>query len=239
MNRISLKSFVTIISSGRPENVSNMRKKVGPATWIVGKGEEQAYRDAGAIKVIEGGGLTESRNLALKLAFANNLNCIQLDDDLEKIEFVISKEETKEVNFSQAVKYMLRELDNSDYKLAGVATTTNLYFFHKAFHYDAFIIGCFLLIKKCPLLFDEGLTLKEDYDYTLQHCEIYGGVLRCNRIMPHFKHYTNKGGVVEYRNPKTEQKNIKRLKQKWPKFVKDNSKRENEILIRWKKDEKD
>ena len=239
MNRISLRSFVTIISTGRSENVENMRKTVGPATWIVGKGETEAYKNEGAVKVIEGGGLTESRNLALKLAFANNLNCIQLDDDLEKIDFVISKEETREVNFIQAAKYMLRELDNSDYKLAGVSTTTNLYFFHKAFHYDAFIIGCFLLIKKCPLLFDEGLTLKEDYDYTLQHCEKYGGALRCNRIMPHFKHYTNKGGVVEYRNPETEQKNIKRLKRKWPNFVKDNSKRENEILIRWKKDEKD
>ena len=56
--------------------------------------------------------------------------------------------------------------------------------------------------------------------------------------MPHFKHYTNKGGVVEYRNPETEQKNIRRLKKKWPNFVKDNSKRDNEILIRWKKDEK-
>ena len=115
MNRISLKSFVTIISSGRPENVLNMRKTVGPATWIVGEGETEAYKNEGAIKVIEGGGLTQSRNLALKLAFANNLNSIQLSDDLAKIEFVLSKEETKEVNFSQAVKYMLRELDNSDY----------------------------------------------------------------------------------------------------------------------------
>lgn len=239
MNRISLKSFVTIISSGRPENVSNMRKKVGPATWIVGKGEEQSYKDAGALKVIEGGGLTESRNLALKLAFKNNLNCIQLDDDLENIDFVISKKETREVNFVQAAKYMVKELDKSDYRLAGVSTTTNLYFFHKAFHYNAFIIGCFLVVKKNPLMFDEKLNLKEDYDYTLQHCEKYGGALRCNRIMPHFKHYTNKGGVVEYRNPETEQKNIRRLKRKWPNFVKDNSKRENEILIRWKKDEKD
>ena len=237
MNRPALKSFVTIISSGRPENVNNMRNKVGPATWIVGKGEAEAYRDAGALKVVEGGNLTQSRNLALKLAFTNNLNCIQLDDDLEKIEFVLSKKEKKEVNFTQTAKYMLRELDNSDYKLAGVATTTNLYFFHKAFHYDAFIIGCFLIVKPNKLLFDENLNLKEDYDYTLQHCEEYGGALRCNRIMPHFKHYTNKGGVVEYRNPETEQKNIRRLKKKWPKFVKDNSKRDNEILIRWKKNE--
>ena len=49
---------------------------------MVGKGEAEAYRRAGAAAVEEGGGLCASRNLALRLARAAGRHCVQVSDDI-------------------------------------------------------------------------------------------------------------------------------------------------------------
>jgi len=58
-----------------------------------------------------------------------------------------------------------------------------------------------------------------------------GGCLRYGKYLTSFKHYTNKGGVVGYRDTELEQKTIQYLIDKWGECIKLNSKRENEILL--------
>ena len=53
-------------------------------TWVVATGEKEAYESAGAKHVIEGGGLMESRNLALDIAFDKGKACVQMPDDITK-----------------------------------------------------------------------------------------------------------------------------------------------------------
>ena len=94
-----------------------------------------------------------------------------------------------------------------------------------------------IFVKPNELKFDEKLTLKEDYDYTLQHIERYGICMRYQKYLFSFSHYSNEGGAVEYRNDTEEQYNIVYLMKKWGKSVKLNKKRKNEILIKYKNEE--
>jgi len=87
-----------------------------------------------------------------------------------------------------------------------------------------------MFIKPNPLRFDEQLTLKEDYDYTLQHIK-HIGTIRYQKYLFTFEHYSNKGGAVEIRNSNEEQRNIKILFAKWGNKIRLNQKRNNEILI--------
>jgi len=61
----------SIISKGRPKNVqANLALFKGTGvvpTFIIGKGETEAYKKNGATKCIEGGGLCASRNAAIEL----------------------------------------------------------------------------------------------------------------------------------------------------------------------------
>ena len=55
--------------------------------WVVGAGEEQQYRSAGASVVHEGGKLCPSRNTALSLAQTAGKICVQCSDDISTCVF--------------------------------------------------------------------------------------------------------------------------------------------------------
>ena len=114
--------------------------------------------------------------------------------------------------------------------LLGIPPTDNYFFANKIVSTNTFCIGDMLFIKPNELRFDEQLTLKEDYDYTLQHKE-RGDVIRYQKYLFTFEHYSNKGGAVDVRDDEEEQKNIQILKSKWGDKIKLNPKRKNEILI--------
>ena len=88
-----------------------------------------------------------------------------------------------------------------------------------------------IFVKPCDVFFDEKLSLKEDYDYTLQHLQKYGNCFRYQKYLFTFDHYTNKGGAVDYRTNDEEQKTIRYLMSKWGDKIRLNTKRKNEILI--------
>lgn len=229
---------IFIISHKRPDNVQKMQALVGPATWVVAESDVEAYKAAGAANVIVGGKLTPSRNKALQEAFKLGFPCLQLSDDLKKLKQVLFKEDKKEtvpLTFEQFVKTMLNRLSKSPYKLAGIAPTFNAFFSNDEVKTKHFVIGDFILVKPSPLRFDEELTLKEDYDFTLQHISTYGGVVRCDDLLAEFQHYSNPGGAVDHRSNETEQRNIAYLKAKWGDAIRDNARRPNEILLNTRK----
>ena len=219
-------AWVSIISHKRSSNVSKMSQKIGNATWYVGEGEGERYKWAGAEFVNESGGLCRSRNVALEDAFDRGVPCIQLSDDLSKMKFVDNDKKSSAISFNDASKKILQEMKDR-----------NAYFFRpeKPVSENLFIVGDFIAILPTPIRFDESLRLKEDYDFTLQHLTEYGKVARCNFILSSFAHRKNPGGAVHYRTSELEQKTIQQLKDKWPGCFKDNAKRADEVLMRWKK----
>jgi len=236
---------ICIVSSKRSRNVEKIQKIVGECVWYVGYGEKQSYEDAGALNVIESGKLMQSRNAALDDSFKEGKICIQVSDDLGKIYIVprdgkrFKHSDTREISFSESCEYIIKSLDETNLKLAGVSPTDNPYFYcGTEFKTTKFIVGDFIVVKPCDLRFDENLRLKEDYDYTLQHIKKYGGALRCERILPLFAHRENAGGAVDYRNEEREQEAIKYLLEKWGEVLVKNTKkgRPNEILFSRKND---
>lgn len=240
-----VKVFVSVISARRPNAVKLMTDLIGPATWFVDDTSMAEYAREFGVHSLSGAyvvadGLCEARNAAIECAFNRNdyAYCLQLSDDLKKIEEPVwSAEKQKHIarplTFDAAIKRMINALQGTGAKLAGVAPTANPFYYNKKpIHPRAFIVGDMMLIAPpSPLRFDESMRLKEDYDHTLQHLEKYGRVARCDDVLATFQHKTNKGGAVSYRTLEEEQKAITYLKQKWGARIRDNPKREGEILL--------
>lgn len=229
---------IAIISHHRPKNVPRVQAITGEdVTWYVGKGEAEDYKMFGAKNVVEGGGLCASRNLALHNAFygfSEPRTCVELSDDFTGLKFlqvIEGKKVGASIGFHIALEYMQLELDKTPYKLAGVAPTPNAFYYHSEFSTNLFVVGDFIMVKPCDLWFDTKLRLKEDYDYTVQHIERYGGALRMNKVLATFSHRTNKGGAVDYRTTELEQETISYLMGKHPDSFRLNPRRKNEILL--------
>ncbi|MEK0347050.1 MAG: hypothetical protein QQN44_01815 [Nitrosopumilus sp.] len=232
------KIHIAIISHKRPENVEKMEDIIGipeNLNWYVGQNEKKTYKHAQG-SVIEVGNLCESRNKAIQIANSEDKYCLQLSDDLKECGMVTASGQLSTPNFTEIIKEMYNILSATPLYLAGVAPTGNLFFYNqlKPIGLKHFILGDLMLIKRNKLRFDEKLSLKEDYDYTLQHIKTYGGVVRLNYILPNFKHRVNKGGAVDRRTDEREQEAIEYLKNKWGSSIRDNPRRKNEILLKIK-----
>lgn len=221
---------VYVISAGRWDSLPFSRKQKEQYAFCVKDKEKELYEKAGCGKVFETGKLIPSRNFALNHAFDNNKICVQLSDDIKEVK-------TNPSGDSVDLESVIEEIVDKFKKtkgvyLLGIPPTDNPFFAKAIVSKNTFCIGDLFFSKPNPLRFDEKLTLKEDYDYTLQHCKEYGIVLRYQKYLFTFAHYKNKGGVVSYRNDEEEQKNIRHLKIKWGLAIKDNPKRMNEILLK-------
>jgi hypothetical protein len=226
-----MKHNVYVISAGRYDKLPFTKEQKSKYIFCVKNGEGNLYKKNGCENVFETGNLMQSRNFALEHAFKNKKICVQLSDDIKKV--VINKNfgEPKKVDLDYAINDIVNKFNNvKGVKLLGIPPTDNYFFANKMVSVNTFCIGDMLFIKPNPLRFDEQLTLKEDYDYTLQHME-RGDVIRYQKYLFTFEHYSNSGGAVDVRDDKEEQKNIRILKSKWKDKVRLNKKRQNEILI--------
>jgi hypothetical protein len=215
-----------------------MTDLIGDASWYVGAGESGDYSEAAS--VVESGGLCPSRNAALRDAWRHGAPCLQVSDDLRKVEKPVwsgsrGKYVGEIIAFSEAVRCLLAMGDLHRARLCGVAPTPNPFYFNpsRAVTTRAFIVGDLCLLFPCDLWWDERLRLKEDYDMTLQHVRRYRRVARCNGILATFLHRQNAGGAVSYRTAELERRTIAYLKAKWPDRIRDNPRRPNEVLLRF------
>lgn len=225
-----MKYGVAVISKGRPENVAKMAPflRGQPVLWLVPEDEVSEYRNAGAVADSDGGSLCVARNMALDRTFAKDLVCVQVSDDLRGIKALDGDPVHP---FAWALHEMEMALDETGLVLAGCAPTDNLYFAKPGVSTRKFIVGDLIMVRPTHLRFDENLRLKEDYDFTLQHWETYGGAARCDFIAPSFTHKTNAGGAVDVRTAEVEKESIAYLKEKWGDLIRDNPRRPNEVLL--------
>jgi hypothetical protein len=223
---------VYVISAGRYDKLNFSNQQKSKYIFCVKKGEKHLYEKYGCQNVIETGSLMQSRNAALNMAFSENKICVQLSDDLKKVTTNKNFSLKKQVDADFAIQELVNlfEKVNGVY-LMGIPPTSNDFFAKSLISKNTFCIGDMLFIKPNDLRFDTALTLKEDYDYTLQHLDKYKNCFRYQKYIFEFEHYKNKGGAVDYRTEEEEQKNIKILFAKWGNKIKLNPKRKNEILI--------
>lgn len=227
-------AYLTVISTGRPGNVAPMHDALRGAqpTWVVRDSDVQAYQDAGAQHVAAAPkGVAAARNFALSAAFDEQLPSVTLSDDFRRVKAAKSGAKPTELTLTEALGTLLEHTQMSGFKLGGASPTDNAYFVRHDHQAQHFIVGDATVVTPCPLRYDTRLQLKEDYDFTLQHIEAYGGANRCDHLLFTWKHYSNKGGAVDTRTVEVEQEAIALLMRKWPGQVRLNPKRENEVLL--------
>lgn len=223
---------VYVISANRYDKLPFTAKEKGTFIFLVKEGQKSLYEAHGCKKVVESGNLMDSRNFALEHAFAANKICVQLSDDCKGVKTNGQLMTKKKVPLSTAIHDIVQKFKTvKGVNLLGVPPTDNDFFAGKLIVMNKFCIGDMLFVKPSTPRFDTQLTLKEDYDFTLQHMRL-GTVLRYQKYLFSFQHYTNKGGAVDVRTDEEEQKNIRILMNKWPDKIRLNPKRKNEILMR-------
>ena len=226
-----MKHNVYVISAGRYDKLPFNKQQKEKYIFCVKDGEKELYESHGCKNVYNTGNLMDSRNFALEHAFKEKKICVQLSDDITKVVLNKNFYEPKKIEVHEAIEDIVKKfnkIENVD--LLGVPPTDNYFFGGKLVAENKFCIGDMLFVKPSEVRFDTQLTLKEDYDFTLQHIS-RKKVLRYQKYLFSFKHYSNKGGAVDIRNNEEEQKNIRILKSKWGDKVRLNPKRKNEILI--------
>tara|TARA_R110002096_G_scaffold256780_1_gene450088 strand:- start:1270 stop:1959 length:690 start_codon:yes stop_codon:yes gene_type:complete len=224
---------VYVISAGRHDSLNFTEQQKSEYIFCVKNGEGKLYKMSGCKNVYETGTLMQSRNFALIHAFDAGKICVQLSDDLTQVRVNKHPKRGEKVDSYYAISEIADKLAKTKgVYLIGVPPTDNPFFAKDMVKKNAFCIGDMLFIKPSDPRFDEKLTLKEDYDFTLQHIEKYGVCIRYQKYMWSFKHYDNKGGAVDYRSEIEEKKNIRYLKAKWGSKIALNPKRKNEIVLK-------
>lgn len=228
--------WVSIISSRRAYGVARMREMCPVGTWYVRDYADQYDYQQHDIPVIAAGTLVEARNQALADAFAQNLWCVQLSDDLRYVYKGLGNRVFVRSTVFEALAEIHKAMQQMDTYLGGAAPNSHRMNFKESHPISstAFIVGDFMLVRPCALRFDPNLRLKEDYDYTMQHLTQFGKVSRCNSILPEFEHRSNKGGAVDYRDANLEQSSITYLRTKWPNQFRTHQTRANEIVLAYK-----
>ena len=223
---------VYVISAGRYDKLNFTTNQKNKYIFCVKKGEKFLYEKHGCKNVFETGNLIDSRNAALNMAFCEKKICVQLSDDFKKAKTNKNFGIKKDVNLDFVIEEMINIFNKiENVYLMGIAPTSNDFYAKNKISKNTFCIGDLFFVKPTDLRFDTALTLKEDYDYTLQHLQKYKNCFRYQKYLFEFEHYKNKGGAVDYRTEKEEQKNIMILKSKWGDKIRLNKKRKNEILI--------
>ncbi|HNX02203.1 MAG TPA: hypothetical protein PLE33_05880 [Candidatus Cloacimonas sp.] len=176
-------------------------------------------------------GIVNQRNFILDY-FPEGEKIIMLDDDIKKVKKLINKRLSSNVSVKQFFSFGFSLCTAHNYKLWGVYPIANSFFMKPKLSNHHFIIGTLTGIINNKLRYDSNLKVKEDYDFTLQNIIKFGGALRLDYYTIEAEHYTNKGGCVDYRNEQIERECANYLLRKYPKFLKRNPKRANEILIK-------
>lgn len=175
------------------------------------------------------GNVSRIRNYILDKELPNNDVVVMVDDDLQKMErfepagaygydrVTIDKDE-----FLWMVERYTILCDDFGFKYWGVMCHADPLSYNQArpFSTISFIGGPFqAFLHGNPLRYDERLPLKEDYDMTLQNCNVYRGCLRVNKIHYFAKQSEQTGGCAAMRNVAREKEQLELLRKKWGKAI--------------------
>lgn len=229
--------YVAVISARRSHNVPLMEAHLTgvPHQWVVPIEDVEDYRYAGAPDVwgVKSTQDTHQRNAALDVAGPLRY-CVQIDDDLKKIEFVMPGGKPVEITLGAAIETLIKACEMNGAYYSGVAPTNNAYFTRNLFNLTGFIRSALTAYRPgSGLRYDHQFPLKGDYDLTCQHLAKYGRVARVDGLLASFAFGQGSGGCVDYRTDDLEKEVVAKLMAKWPLAIKPNPKKDTEVRLRW------
>ena len=174
------------------------------------------------------GNLCRIRNHILDTEFAKGADVVLLiDDDMRKVGYFENKKgstfgyvkhKVETEDFLPFIEKYSRICKEFGFKFWGLNCNPDAlsYTHQRPFSTVAYIGGpfqCFLRGNECR--YDESLPLKEDYDMTLQNCNLYRGCLRVNKYHYVVRQAEQAGGCATYRNYEREMQQLEALRRKW------------------------
>lgn len=248
-----LKIYIAIPTVGRPQNMANLCQFLWkPAHFYVTPRESKIYHralrstDHKIHTVQRKGHFSETLNMMVEDGQARGAWTVLLDDDLRWIKmWSPNHEDHIEQSLRTAVRVMIDGMKDLDCGYGGVPPTDNKMFSRNGFAahgpwrvFRGFCRNSFSIIAPDnELRFDEHLVTKMDYDFSLQNIRAYGGTCRCDGTIASFGYNQKEGGFSQIRNPRIEQRSIRRLVKKWgDDIIRLNTNRPNEIILRVPRD---
>jgi len=172
------------------------------------------------------GNVSRIRNYILEQEFKNGADAVAVvDDDVKGIYHWVNKE-SKIVKTEEFIDFV--------YKYSVLATDIGAHFWgininadkqcyreYTPFSTVSFIGGPFQCFVNGggDCWYDEALSLKEDYDMTLQQVQKHRVVFRVNSYYYDAKQSIQKGGCAVYRNMEREKQQFLALQKKWGKKI--------------------
>ena len=185
---------------------------------------EGAYIDTMPDKVQ--GNLCRARNYIIDYAFNNGYEgVVIIDDDLSGIyrwdaigTFGYDQHKLTDKELETFIENGFNLCYEWGYKMWGLNCSKQNKLAYRQFcpfNTNQYIGGPFQAFLKNDIRYDERLSLKEDYDMTLQHLRKYGGVLRFNQYHYMCRQAEQSGGCANYRNMEEEKRQFELLQKKW------------------------
>lgn len=212
----------------RPEK-SITQSKYPFVHLVVMESERDAYVDNGNDIIVcpdaIQGNLCRVRNWILDTQFDDETECIVIiDDDCKGVGRFDGQKKVwfdgdELLEWCEAQTILCKQLGFMHWGVNCIPDK-GAYHEHKPMGWKQYIGGPFQgHIKESECRYDENLSLKEDYDMTLQHLQRYGGVLRLNYAFYDVKQAEQAGGCASYRNLNEEKRQFWALQRKWGKDI--------------------
>lgn len=231
--------WLGIVSRRRSQNLHMMSDKLGPATWYVSQDEVDDYDSrrlkhplSDKISVVEQSapGLPQARNDILEDAFSRDLPAVMSDDDLNKCRQVIHSmpNRYRVIHWDDVISLMCRrQEDYPKFKLSSFRADAQPLGFKYIMKNHVKVIASMYLVHPSEPRFRDAYVQNEDYDFYLQHCREYGGIINNYDLILNYRHWGNAGGAVDERMSNTAEQTAQALNEQfrkdWPFFVKEDN----------------
>lgn len=147
---------------------------------------------------------------------------VMIDDDVTRIGRHLGIKKTKHYldsndvdEFIERGATMAEECGCSVFGM-NMLPDTGAYRQYTPFSFTNCVLGPFMAVRTdTPLRFDERLSLKEDYDFSIQAMRRDRRVLRFNQYFYEVKHLNLTGGCAFYRTSTKEVEQMKIFRSKW------------------------
>ena len=235
---IQKKTLAYLLRSGWPaENILVLVADTEQAFLYNGAFKDDPWLSQIDIQITKKG-LEASRTEARRSCLPPGEHVVWMDDDIEDI---LQLDETG-VGLTHAPLPLVAQdgfaalIHSNGLKMWGVAPSANAFYMDLRSRQGLyFCIGCFYgeIIDPDPRLDVVFGDSKGDYERTLRHNDVFGGVIRLDWYAPKTRYRQNAGGVVA--DAAKVEENVRRLEQHWPQHVRRNEKRKSgvaEILLK-------
>ena len=189
------------------------------------------YDDKAIIISNDGNCVSDGRNELLKFV-PKGCKLVMLDDDITALQ-ILENNKLRDIYTKEELDSFIEKAfsfaETNNARMWGVYPVSNAFFMKKTIDKKNILIGCVMGIINNDLYFDRDFTTKEDFELCCREISRGFNCVRFNFITANAKHRTNSGGCKDMWKFDINKKNADMLIARYPKLIKRNSKKLDEV----------